>query len=149
MPHAANSITAGIVSRARSWWQEHHSASRDIDALSTMSEADLGDLARDCGVTPQQLLGLVHRGPNAAAEMHVLMQAFNIDEAAARQAHPSLLREMEVTCSLCAAKAQCRHDLAAISPETGCPTYCGNSDALGELCAAAGADQHGKSSASP
>ena len=132
MSKATNSLSAGIVSRARSWWQEHRTDA-DFDALSAMSEADLDSLARDCGVTAEQLLGLTRRGPNAAEEMHVLMRALKLDEAAMRRSHPALLREMAVTCSLCAAKTQCRHDLAHSDERDDCPPYCGNTEAFDEL----------------
>lgn len=130
-----SSLSAAIVSRARSWWQEQR-RNADFDECATMSGADLDCLARDCGVTADQLLALTRRGPHAADEMHVLMQALNVDEAAMQRSHPGLLREMSVTCALCAAKAQCRHDLAQGDKRDDCPPYCGNIEAFDELRAA-------------
>ena len=129
MSKPTSSISADIVSRACSWWQEQR-------RVAAMSGADLDCLARDFGVTADQLLMLARRGPHAADEMHVLMQAFNIDEEAMQRSNPALLREMSMTCSLCVAKAQCRHDLAHGDKRDDCPPYCGNTEAFDELRAA-------------
>lgn len=119
--------------RLQRWWQEHQETARTLREISAHGQHDLMVIAKDCGLTADQLVALVKSGPHAADEMRYLMNALNIDSNAVRCEEPELYRSMTLNCALCADKSECQHDLANGHAPEHYVHYCVNQDAMNEL----------------
>lgn len=115
------------------WFGSSFEAATEADMLANLDEAQLSALAEDCGLAPHELLALAKAGPHAADEMPRLMRALNIDPAEVEFRMRRLFRSMQVTCSSCASKQSCRHDIDSGQIRDAFASYCGNTDLLNEL----------------
>lgn len=91
------------------------------------------EIATDLGLDRHQLLELNRRASAGAEEMEQLMQALHIDPVEVRILAPMQFREMQLNCSHCPSKGQCRHDLDAKKAPENFASYCSNSSDLNAL----------------
>lgn len=133
MDIAETGISKGVLARLFQWCSDAWEQAGEAEMLANLDERVFHDLARDCGVTPDQLLQLVKAGPHAADEMPEMMRALNIDPAAVKLQDALLFRDMQVTCGNCAAKGRCRNDLALNTAGAHFRDYCGNAPTLNAL----------------
>ena len=116
-----------------SWFAQGFEASNEADMLANLDQAQIEALAEDCGLSPHQLLALVKAGPHAADEMPEVMRALNIDPAEVDYQMRRLFRDMQIACSGCQSKEQCRHDLQRGTIDRTFVEYCKNADSLNAL----------------
>jgi hypothetical protein len=99
--------------------------SHQPDHAASLSEDDeLAQLARDLGVSANELRDLVSSVPDPL-QLPDMLKALEIDEVSLRRAQPTLLRALQRRCAHCAVVARCRHSLvrnvAAQDYEQFCP----------------------------
>ncbi len=133
MDTLANSHSENLVSRFVGWLSRGWEAASEAQALASLDQDTIRMIARDCGIEPSQLLELAKAGPDAADEMIAMMKALNIDpmEVATRYQHQ--FRDMQVNCSQCGSKSQCRKDLAQGLAAQHFNDYCKNADHLSAM----------------
>ncbi len=119
-----------LASRFLSWCAQAWEATTEADVIGSLDDETLREIARDCSVTPDQILQLVKAGPHAADEMEALMKALNIDPDEVSLTHPGQFRDMQITCSACTSKDRCRRDLARQAAGQEYIHYCGNAEHL-------------------
>ena len=119
-----------IASRLLNWCAKAWEATVEGDVIGSLDDQALREIARDCCVTPDQLLQLAKAGPHAADEMIALMTALNIDADEAAHAHAFQFRDMQITCSACTSKDRCRRDLTRHAADQEYVHYCGNAEHL-------------------
>ena len=119
-----------LASRIMRWCSDAWEAATETDMIGRLDDQTLQELARDCAVTPDQLLQLTRSGPHAADQMAALMLAINIDPAEVARLYPVQYRDMQINCSMCGSKDRCRRDLDAQVLEREYVHYCGNADHL-------------------
>lgn len=122
-----------LKSRLQHWWQEHQEISRTMREITANGQQDLMAIAKDCGLTADQLVGLVKSGPHGADEMQFLMKALNIDPDTVRCEEPQLYRSMILNCALCPDKSECQHDLSQGSAPQHYVHYCLNEASMNDL----------------
>lgn len=122
-----------LSSRLARWFTNAWEATTETDVVGSLDNQTLNELARDCGISADQLKQLARSGPHAADEMAMLMLAINIDAKEVARLYPVQFREMQVNCSLCESKDRCRKNLAAQVADREHVHYCGNSDYLKAL----------------
>ncbi|KQW30903.1 hypothetical protein ASE36_00970 [Rhizobium sp. Root274] len=116
-----------------SWFAQGFEASTEADVLANLDQAQIEALAEDCGLSPHQLVALVKAGPHAADEMPQVMRALNIDPDEVDYQMRKLFRDMQIACSNCQSKDQCRHDLQAGTIGKTFVDYCNNAESLNAL----------------
>ena len=96
----------------------------DHAALGFTENDELEQLARDLGISANQLRDLVSSVPDPL-QLPDMLKALGIDEASLRRAQPTLLRALQRRCAQCVVVARCRHSLdrhiAAQDYEQFCP----------------------------
>jgi hypothetical protein len=90
-------------------------------------------IARDLGVSVDELDDLVRRSPYAADELPKMLAALHLDAEAIARAQPLVMRDMERVCAHCEHKRQCDHDLAVGAAAQHYTEYCGNTPNLEAL----------------
>lgn len=110
-------------------WLNHR---REMREMAELDAAEFGRIAHDLGVASADLEGLVRQGTDAE-EMHVLLKALGIDEAALERASPLLVRDLERVCAICKHKSECDQDIADGVLADTYRAYCGNAVTLDAL----------------
>ena len=122
-----------VIDKISAWWAERRRIREELSQLSTLSSAEIAEIAADCGFSAETLLSLVRAGPHASDEMNEMMHALSIDPDAVRSNHPQLFREMQVLCGQCGAKGTCRQHLDQDTAKEAFAEYCNNAQSLNEL----------------
>ena len=87
-------------------WRSGRKAGRELTSLDA---DELGALARDVGLSPDQLTRLTVRGPRE--ELPRLLDAIGLAAERIGRTHPDVMRDMSVVCSGCVSARRCRRDL--------------------------------------
>lgn len=127
---AVNSNSENLVSRMVGWLTKGWEASSEAEMIAALDGDTIRQIARDCGIQPDQLIELAKAGPNAADEMIAMMKALNIDPTEVAALYQQQFRDMQVNCSHCQSKDECRKDLAAGTAAQHFNDYCQNADHL-------------------
>lgn len=133
MTMSVHSNSENLVSQFFGWLSKSWQTAGEAQALSSMDREMLRDIARDCGVEPDQLVELVRGGPHSADEMTSMMKQLNIDPVEVATRYQLEFRDMQVNCSRCGSKAQCRSDLEAGTAAEHYAGYCRNADHLAAM----------------
>jgi hypothetical protein len=126
---ATHSITAKILS----WWKTRKELHGQMDELLSLGDTEIAEIAADCGISRDQLIKVVQAGPHAADEMVELMRALNIDPDAVQSGETHLFHDMQLTCTECRTKEECRRHLNDGTVADTYNRYCANSAILNEL----------------
>jgi hypothetical protein len=110
--------TEGLLARIAAWFS--------APGGDSLSAEEFGLIARDIGVSADELRVLEARGPDAARLMYQRLDALGLDANALDRLAPGLRRESERACSGCADKGPCAHDLAERPDDPRWQAYCPN-----------------------
>ncbi|MGX5666342.1 DUF6455 family protein [Rhizobium daejeonense] len=133
METAVNDTTRTVFSRLAGWFAKSWESSAEADMIASLDDSTIRNIAHDCGITPDQLIELAKVGPHAADEMLAMMRALNIDPTEVELRLRNEFRDMQITCSHCASKGECRKDLARGAAAENFGHYCGNAEHLNAL----------------
>ncbi len=97
----------GLAAAIRKW----HSRWGQTYELGCLGRDQREALARDIGLSQDALEALVARGPEAAAELPLLMYALGLSPKSTKDTHPAVMRDMTVVCSGCKLKRRCQYDI--------------------------------------
>jgi hypothetical protein len=111
-------------------WLKHR---QEISEIREFDTAEFARIARELGVTPNDLDTLVRRGPHASEELPKLLTALGIDEKTIARTMPLVLRDLERVCASCQHKRRCDHDIAAGTSEQHYEEYCDNAVTIKSL----------------
>jgi uncharacterized protein YjiS (DUF1127 family) len=110
-------------------WRSSRKAGRELTSLDVDG---LGALARDVGLSPDQLTRLTVRGAGSDEELARLLQAVGLVPERIGRTHPDVMRDMSIVCSGCAAARRCQRDLdRGWAPVV--QGYCPNSETIKAL----------------
>jgi hypothetical protein len=99
--------TMGLAATIRQW-QSSWARTNEFAAL----EQDQREaLARDTGLSEDVLGKLMAQGPEAAAELPLLMRTLGLAPEMTERMHPAVMRDMSIVCSGCTHKRRCRNDI--------------------------------------
>jgi len=102
-------------------WLSHQ---RDHAALSLSGNDEFHQLARELGISPNELSYLINSAPDPL-QLPEMLKALGIDEISLRRVEPALMRALERECAQCVVVGRCRHSLdrkvAAHDYEQFCP----------------------------
>jgi hypothetical protein len=90
-------------------------------------------MARDIGLSAQDLEFIASKGPNAAAELPKLLRALGVDLQKLPLDRRTTLRDLQRICITCGHKVQCRHELAAGTAAKHYRDFCPNAMSIDEL----------------
>jgi len=98
--------------------------------LKQLDRQQIDELARDVGVTSQQLISMEARGSGAADQLPERLRALHLDEKQLPVTDWATLRDMQRVCSVCGAKWQCEKDLRDRPDDPKWQEYCPNAETL-------------------
>ncbi len=101
--------------------------------LADCGPEEVAAIARDIGVSPQELEYFASKGPHAADELPKLLRALGVDPQKLTAGGRTTLRELQRICITCAHKNRCQHELAAGTAASHYHEYCPNAMSIDEL----------------
>ena len=90
-------------------------------------------MAKDIGVTPNQLQELVRKGPDSANLLKSMLVALHVDPKIIADMDPLVMREMKWLCITCNNKKRCEHELAKGTATEHFHEFCPNAVSMDEL----------------
>jgi hypothetical protein len=99
---------------------------REIREMRELEPNEFTGIARELGITPEDLDTFVRKGPQAVDELPKLLKALGIDETALGRNQPLVLRDMERVCTACQQKHRCSRDLKTGTSAEHFEDYCLN-----------------------
>jgi len=101
--------------------------------LAQCTAEEVALMARDIGLSADELLSAAAKGPHAGDELPKLLRALGVDPQKIAADNPSTMRDLQRICVHCGHKGECRHDLAAGTAASRYRDYCPNAMSIKEL----------------
>jgi len=124
---------APILDAIANWVKKYRQAVGLRGELANCGAEEVALIARDIGVSPEELRFAASKGPHAADELPKLLPALRVDPQKLASDDPAIMRSLERFCISCGHKNQCQHDLAAGTAVSHYRDYCPNAMSLDEL----------------
>jgi hypothetical protein len=86
--------------------------------LAKCGPEEVAAIARDIGLSTEELEFIASKGRNAADELPRLLRALGVDPQKIGSDRTKALRDLQRICISCSQTAQCRHELAVGPPQT-------------------------------
>ncbi|HLW92900.1 MAG TPA: DUF6455 family protein [Roseiarcus sp.] len=120
----------GLFRQVVEWWR---SAVREPLEFESLDPSEREHIAREFGLSGRDLAKVNRGGPRSAELLRGMMRANGLSFAELREAHPDVLPDLEIHCSLCLAKGRCLRELASGAAPEGFADYCPNAATFVEL----------------
>ncbi len=121
--------TKNLLERFLAWWRAGFKDGR----LEALDAAEVEHIAREFGLSGEELTRLNRNGGSATELLHRMMRANGLSYEELRQTHPDVARDLEIHCSLCSKKKRCRRELESGDAPEGFTEYCPNAPTFVEL----------------
>ena len=131
-PHEHRTVEP-ILDAIANWVRKYRQAVGLRGDLANCGADEVALIARDIGVSPEELRFAASKGPHAADELPKLLRALGVDPRKLASDDPAIMRSLERICISCGHKKQCQHDLAAGTAASHYCDYCPNAMSLDEL----------------
>jgi transcriptional regulator with XRE-family HTH domain len=131
-PHEHRTVEP-ILDAIANWVRRYRQAVGLRGALANCGAEEVARIARDIGVSPDELIFIANKGPHAADELPKLLRALGVDPQKLASDDPVIMRSLQRICISCGHKNQCQHDLAAGTAASHHRDYCPNAMSLDAL----------------
>jgi hypothetical protein len=119
-------VIAGWINRYRHMNGAHNE-------LGQCTQNDLIRIAKDLGLSVNELRGLATKGPGAADVLQKMLLALSVDPKALAEADPAVMRDLQRICILCSQKGRCQHELTEGTAAEHFREFCPNAYTLDAL----------------
>ena len=121
---------SGLLARALDWVKRQATPGDD---LSGLSQAELGHMADDLGISRSDVVALSAHAADNTALMEGMMDARGLDTAVIQNEFPTLLRDIERVCTRCPDAKRCRRELDAGTAAQHAHQFCPNAGTFDDL----------------
>jgi hypothetical protein len=122
-----------ILSAIADWIKRYRHAIGLRDELAQCGLDDVRSMAKDIGVSPDQLRELASKGAGASDLLQKMLLALHVDPKALAEIDPLVGYDLQRLCITCSHKKQCKHELAAGTAATTFREFCPNAITLDAL----------------
>jgi hypothetical protein len=129
-----------VFSAMYDWVRNRTLARQFAQRFDECDSNEVGRIARDLGLSRDELSHMARLGPDAANLLLKRLDALHLDAKALTRDEPGVMRDLQRLCSMCASKKQCQKDLEFDGENPVWRDYCPNEDTLVALrrCVAVG-----------
>lgn len=124
-------ILAGIIQSMLGWLHKF-APPQEFDRCG---KDEIDRIARDMGLNEYELRTLARTPAGAPVLLNRRLTTLRLDSEHAGRIQPAVLRDLQVHCSMCAAKKRCAGDLASGALDSTWQDYCPNAHTLRDLVA--------------
>jgi uncharacterized protein YjiS (DUF1127 family) len=114
------------------WWRNMRAGRASLGELQQCGK-DVTRIARDIGLAPSELRAVARKGPDAADQLEIRLEALHMNAAALRRDEPLIMRDLERVCTQCGSKRRCVRDFVHFPDDIAWREYCPNATTLGAL----------------
>lgn len=125
--------TRSPMEAIRQWWRDFTGG--DAGEFRYCEEAEVAEMAKDAGVSVNELLMLARKGPKDADLLARRMAALDLDPAEVGRIEPQTLHDLQRVCTMCKSHGRCARDLARDANDPAWESYCPNCQTLEALSA--------------
>ena len=127
------SSPAGELFEAIARWVERYRQATGLRReLANCGAEEVAAIARDIGLSTEELEFIDSKGPHAADELPKLLRALGVDPQKLASQRGTM-RDLQRICITCGHKAQCQHELAAGTAAAHYRDYCPNAISIDEV----------------
>jgi hypothetical protein len=123
----------GPLDIVASWWRNWKSRRAAVSELNCCGADEVAHLARDVGVSADELRTLAGRWPDNENLLERRLAANGLNVEQIRQSEPHVLRDLQRVCGQCADRSHCAHDLDTNDRDRAWRDYCPNTATLDAL----------------
>ena len=106
---------------------------RNAIGLNELGPDEVMRMAKEIGVTPDQLHEMASKGPGNADLLKSMLVALGVDPTVLAEMDPLVVRELKWLCITCSNKQRCEHELAKGTAAEHFREFCPNAVSLVEL----------------
>jgi uncharacterized protein YjiS (DUF1127 family) len=132
-PVDEHSSIESIFAAIANWVERYRQAIGVKRELANCGAEEVAAIARDIGLSTQELEFIASKGPRAADELPKLLRALGVDPQKLASRRGTTLRDLQRICITCGHKAQCQHELTAGTAAAHYHDYCPNATSIEEL----------------
>lgn len=121
---------ASLVRRFARLWREWIRTREAVAELDRCGPVATASVARDIGLTGQDLRILAGKWPDSSDLLAQRMQGLDL-----ARIEPEVVRDLQRVCTQCAGKSKCRRDLATNPLDPAWQEYCPNAPTFAALVA--------------
>lgn len=129
-PVTPNSVFGSVITTFRDWLRKRRMLRQYRHRLDGCDQNEIARIARDVGLSSNELREMAELGPDAAKLMLERMAVLHLDATALAKNEPSTMRDMQRLCSKCASKKRCKLDLMLVPNDPAWRQYCPNAGTL-------------------
>jgi transcriptional regulator with XRE-family HTH domain len=122
-----------VLDAIAGWVRNYRQAVGLRSELANCTAEEVAQLARDVGLSAEELMSIATKGRHAADELPKLLRALGVDPQKLASDDPSTMRDLQRICIHCGHKGECRHDLAAGTAAGSYRDYCPNAMSIKAL----------------
>jgi hypothetical protein len=132
-PVQTHSVFSSIIAAFRDWVRKRKLIRQCRQRLSACDENEIASIARDVGLSPNDLRHMAELGPDAAKLLLDRIAVLHLDADALAKSDPSTMRDLQRLCSNCVSKKRCQRDLLLVPDDPMWRHYCPNAGTLDAL----------------
>jgi transcriptional regulator with XRE-family HTH domain len=132
-PAADHRVVESVFAAIANWVKRYREAIGLRHELANCGAEEVAAMARDIGLTPQELEFFASKGQHAADELPKLLRALGVDPQKLASDRRTPLRDLQRICITCGHKRQCQHELAAGTAASRYHDYCPNAISIDAL----------------
>ena len=122
-----------VFNAIANWVKKYRQAVGMKDEFANCGPDEVAAIARDIGLSRQELEFIANKGAHAADELPKLLRALGIDPQKLASDGRATFRDLQRICITCGHKNQCQHDLAAGTATSHYREYCPNAMSIDEI----------------
>lgn len=119
-----------VINAIADWVGNYRYAIGLRDQFAACGPDEVMLIARDIGMSPNELRELASKGPGSADLLKKMLVALKFDPKTLEAADPRLTRDLQRLCTICGNKRQCEHELVAGTAAKNIREFCPNAVSL-------------------
>ena len=132
-PKVAYPTVEFVLGAIAGWINRYRHLHGTTDELGHCTQDEVRQIAKDLGVSVNDLRGVAEKGPGAADVLQKLLLALSVDPNALAKSDPATMRDLQRVCVVCDRKGRCQEELAAGTAAEHFREFCPNAYTLDAL----------------
>src|SRR5476649_743889 len=133
IPQPSTPVIDLVLNSIAGWVNRYREILGRTNDLGQCSRDEVMQIAKDLGVSANELRELVSKGPHAADLVQKMLVALTVDPKAIVNKNPLVMRDLQRLCVNCTDKKRCANELANGSAAAHFHEFCPNALTLDSL----------------
>lgn len=122
-----------VLNAIAGWVNRYRDAIGHANEFGQCGPEEVSQIAKDLGVSANELRGLASKGPHAADLLQKMLVALDVDPQVIARKDPLVMRDLQRLCINCADKKLCARELAKGTAAAHFHEFCPNAFTLDAL----------------